>query len=157
MGEWVGYVMSVGLLFLTVTFGFSLAGAQGAKATLTRIANVAANEMSVEGGYTSQVQQTIIQNLQSDGFNPQDANVQVTPIGVRVSYGSVMKVTISYPVPIRIVDVAPFDVGVSDTSDAVSMYVNGSPASNDPILTSPGQGTGDLQGNVNSGKAKWQG
>lgn len=150
MGEWVSYIIGLALIFLSVTAGTSFAQTQSAKATLSRIASVAANEMAVEGGYTQNVQQTIVADLQQNGFNPADANVRLPPTvqGLRQDYGNVMTIQIAYPVPIHIVDFSPFTVAVSDTEGATSMYVPGSPADNDAILAYPGQGTSDLQGNV---------
>lgn len=150
MAEWVSYVIGLALVFLTVTAGSSIAQAQAAKSSLARIASIAANEMAVEGGYTQNVQQTIIADLQQDGFDPAQANVELpaTVQGVRQDYGNVMTIEIAYPVPVRIVDVSAGTVAVSDTEGATSMYVPGSPADNDPILAYPGQGTADLQGGV---------
>lgn len=155
--EWVSYIMSLGLMFLTITFGFSLAQGQSAKAALARIATVAVQEMSVEGGYTLPVQQTVIQDLQQQGFNPTLASVSVTPPGVRVAYGQPMTLTIAYPVPVHIVDVSPFTVAISDTEGSISFYVPGSPASNDTLINPPGAGTPDLQGTVHGGTGTFTG
>lgn len=157
MGEWVAYVMSLGLMMLTVTFGFSLAEGQSAKASLAHIATVAAQEMSVEGGYTQPVQQTIIQDLQQSGFNPKLAQVTVKPSGVRVAYGQPMTITVAYPVPIHIVDFSPFTIAVSDTEGSISYYVPGSPASNDALVSPPGSGTNDLQGTVQNHMGSFNG
>ena len=157
MGEWVAYILSVVLLFVATTFGFSLVEAQGAQAQLTRVAQVTANAMSVDGGFTQPIQQTVIQQLQADGFNPTQAAVTITPTGVRAAYGQIVGVRITYPVPIHIVDIAPFTVAVSGTAAAVSLYVPGSPASSDPVLAAPGQGTADLAGTPTSGRAVWVG
>ena len=150
MAQWASYVIGLALMFLTVTAGSSIAQAQAAKSSLAQIAGVAANEMAVEGGYTQNVQQTIIADLQQDGFDPAQANVELpaTVQGVRQDYGNVMTIEIAYPVPVRIVDFSAGTVAVSDTEGATSMYVPGSPADNDPILAYPGQDTGDLQGSV---------
>ena len=150
MAEWVSYVIGLALIFLTVTAGSGIAQAQAAKSSLARIAGIAANEMAVEGGYTQNVQQTIIADLEQNGFDPAQANVELpaTQQGVRQDYGNVMTIEIAYPVPMRIVDFSPFTVAVSDTEGATSMYVPGSPAQSDPILAYPGQGTNDLQGNM---------
>ena len=150
MAKWVSYVIGLALIFLTVTAGSGIAQAQAAKSSLARIASIAANEMAVEGGYTQNVQQTIIADLQQDGFDPAQANVELpaTVQGVRQDYGNVMTIEIAYPVPVHIVDVSAGTVAVSDTEGATSMYVPGSPADNDPILAYPGQGTSDLQGAV---------
>ena len=148
MGAWVSYIMSLGLMLLTVTFGFSLAEGQSAKAALARIATVAAQEMSVEGGYTVPVQQTLIQDLQRNGFNPARALVTVNPNGLRAAYGQPMTITVAYPVPMHIVDLSAFTIAVSDTEGAISFYVPGSPASNDALVSPPGSGTNDLQGTV---------
>lgn len=147
MGEWVAYVTSVGLMFLAITFGFSMAQAQSAKAALARIATVAVQEMSVEGGYTSAVQDTLIQDLQQQGFNPQAAHVSVTPAGQRADYGQPLTLTIAYPVPVHIVDFSPITVAIQDTEGAISFYAPGS-ANSEPILNPPGEGTADLQGTV---------
>ncbi|PSR31364.1 MAG: hypothetical protein C7B46_16955 [Sulfobacillus benefaciens] len=149
--------MSLGLMFLTITFGFSLAEGQSAKAALAHIATVAVQEMSVEGGYTAPVQQTLIQDLQRQGFNPQLAQVSVTPSGYRAAYGQSMTLTIAYPFPVHIVDVSAFSVAISDTEGAISFYVPGSPASNDPIISPPGAGTNDLQGTVQGGSGSFTG
>ena len=150
MGEWVSYIIGLALIFLSVTAGSSFAQVQAAKSSLARIASIAANEMAVEGGYTQNVQQTIIADLKQNGFDPTQANVQLPPTvqGVRQGYGNVMTIQIAYPVPVHIVDVSAFTVAVSDTEGATSMYVPGSPADNDPILAYPGQGTSDLQGDA---------
>lgn len=148
MGEWVGYITTLGLMMLTITFGFSMAQAQSAKAALARIATVGVEEMSVEGGYTASVQQTLITDLQQQGFNPQNANVSVTPADQRASYGQALTLTIAYPVPVHIVDFSPITVAISDTEGGISFYVPGSAASSEAILSPPGAGTNDLQGTV---------
>lgn len=157
MGEWVAYVLSVVLLFVAITFGFSLVEAQGAQAQLTRVAQMTANAMSVDGGFTQPIQQTVIHQLQADGFDPSQAAVTITPTGVRAAYGQVVGVRITYPVPIHMVDIAPFTVAVSGSAAAVSLYVPGSPASADPVLAAPGQGTTDLAGTPTTGRAVWVG
>ena len=157
MSSWVAYIMSIGLIFMTVTAGFSIAQAQGARAVLGRIAASAAQQMAVEGGYTQLVQTTLIQSLTQNGFNPANTNVQVSSAGQRVAYGNPMAITIAYPVPLRIVYLSPISFPVSDTEGSVSLYVPSSPASSDPIVT-PGQGTGDLQASVPGFTgASWQG
>ena len=150
MSEWVSNIIGIGLIFLAVTTGLSIDQTQSAKAALSRIASIAANEMAIEGGYTQNVQQTIIADLQQNGFDPNKALVELPPTvqGVRQDYGNVMTIGIAYPVPIHIVDFSPFTIATSDTEGATSMYVPGSPADNDPILAYPGQGTNDLQGSV---------
>lgn len=157
MGEWVAYILSVVLLLVAVTLGFSLVEAQGAQAQLTRVAQMAANAMSVDGGFTQPIQQMVIHQLQTDGFQPARASMTTTPTGVRAAYGQIVGVRITYPVPIHIVDIAPFTVAVSGTAAAVSLYVPGSPASSDPVLAAPGQGTADLAGTSTSGRAVWVG
>ena len=158
MGEWVAYILSVGLLFVAVTFGFSLVEAQGAQAQLTRVAQLAANAMSVDGGFTQPIQQAVVQQLQADGFNPVVTVITLTPDGVRAAYGQMVAIRIVYPVPIRIVDIAPFTVAVSGSAAAVSLYVPGSPASANAVLSAPGQGTGDFWQPVPaSGQAVWVG
>lgn len=150
MADWVSYIIGLTLIFLSVTAGGSFAQIEAAKSSLARITSIAANEMAVEGGYTQNVQQTIIADLRQNGFDPTLASVRLPADvqGVRQNYGDVMTIQIAYPVPIHIVDFSPFTMAVGDTEGATSMYVPGSPADNDPILASPGQGTADLQGNV---------
>ena len=159
MANWVSYIIGIGLIFLSVTAGTSIEQTQSAKASLARIASIAANEMSVEGGYTQNVEQTIIADLQQNGFNPANASVQLPPtvLGTRQAYGDVMTIEIAYPVPVHIVYFTPFTVAVADTEGSTSMYVPGSPADNDPILAYPGQGTSDLQGNVQTTSGTWAG
>jgi hypothetical protein len=156
VGEWVAYVMATVLLFVAVTFGVSLVQTQGASAQLARIAQLTAQEMAVEGGYTQTVQQTLIAQLQQNGFDPVQAGVTVTPAGQRAAYGQVVGIRIAYPVPVRIVDVAPFTVAVQASAAAVSAYIPGSAASADPVIA-PGAGTPDLQGAPVTGRAVWVG
>ena len=159
MANWVSYIIAIGLIFLSVTAGLSIEQTQSAKASLARIASIAANEMSVEGGYTQNVQQTIIADLKQNGFDPSKAVVLLPASveGTRQAYGNVMTIEIGYAVPIHIVYFSPFSIAVYDAEGSTSMYVPGSPADNDPVLATPGQGTNDLNGNVQTTSPVWTG
>jgi hypothetical protein len=157
VADWIEYVLASVLLLVWVTFGVGLAEANAAATTLARIAASAANQMSVEGGWTAPVQQAVIQALQQNGFNPAAAQVTVSPAGQRAPYGQAMAVTVAYPVPVRIVDVSPITVPIRSTATTVSLFVPTSPAAADPVLNPPGAGTPDLAGAVAGVAGTWQG
>jgi len=142
----VGAVIGIAVLFFTMTGGFAMASAYGARTQLAEITAEVSREMAADGGFTYQVQQDTIHYLSASGFDPSKALVQVTP-GSWDPYGQTYSVEIQYPVPITIAEVTPFSVVVSSTQAGVSLYPCTSSCPNPPSVESPpGQGTGDLGG-----------
>ncbi|MCY0885375.1 MAG: hypothetical protein OWV35_05750, partial [Firmicutes bacterium] len=75
MSTQVGALLGMLVLLLVGTFGWAINQIQGSEAALARAAEVGVEAMQVEGGYTSQVQQAVAQDLQQAGFNPADVNI----------------------------------------------------------------------------------
>lgn len=127
MGEFVGFVMVLGMFFTVLTAGFGMAQAQGVQSDVARIANTAIQEMQVAGGYTYSVQSGVLAALQADGLNPSDAQVTITyppsPPGsgaAPVPYGAPMEFNIIYTVPLNVVGLTALTVPVGDGVIGVS-------------------------------------
>ncbi|MHB1926586.1 MAG: hypothetical protein ACYCRD_04890 [Leptospirillum sp.] len=126
MGELLGYAIAFGMLMLSVTFGFGVAGLEGNQATITRITDAAAAVMTVEGGYTSDVNSLIGADLTSARLNPSFARVTYTPNSCS-PYGDLMTITIVYYVPVKVVFFNPaFVIPVGDQTTAVSLWPHAS-------------------------------
>lgn len=157
LSEIIGAVFGLILLFFTTTGGLAMASAYSARTELSQIVAETAREMSAEGGFTQAVQQSLIQALQQNHLDPQQAEVLVQPDQF-LPYGSTFSVGIAYPVPIHVAGVTAFDVVVKAEQQGVSLYPCTASCPNPPlIMNPPGQGTPDLAGSPQGGTGRWAG
>ena len=143
MGDLVGAVIGIVVLMFTLGGGLAVQEVYSARTELSQITTMAAEQMAVDGGYTQQVQDTLISELQNANYNPAMAQVTVNP-NQPDNYGDVFTITIKYPVAVAIAGEAPFTTTVTTYQSEVSLYPcsNGSCSANN---ITPGQGTTDLQ------------
>ena len=80
MGEIIGAAIAIAALALTMVSGLAVATAYSARADISQVAQSAAGEMAVEGGYTSGVQAAIVAALAARGFTAQPT-IEVSPQG----------------------------------------------------------------------------
>lgn len=149
MAEYVGWLIGLVLSLLVATFGWQLGRVQGAETALAHVAEAGVQAMQVAGGYTSQVQQLVVQDLQQAGFNPADVDVLPNPSGQRVAYGNALGLTLNTRLPILIVGYVPTSLGIQETAMGISQYVPQSAASQQAVTgssyTQAAGGTGGAQ------------
>lgn len=119
MGEYIGAVISIFALALTVLSGVALASGYEARATLSAITAQASADMAVDGGYTADVQAAIKAALAAHGLTGA-ATASVAPAGPDY-YGQTYTVTIDYQLPV-ILPSGAITVPLTTSAPGVSTY-----------------------------------
>lgn len=135
MGEFVGFVMVIGIFFTVLTAGFGMGQAQAVQSKLTQVVNPLMSEMQVQGGWVHNgavgaMGPQIAQFLQNEGLSPSNTTITVSfpplaecpgPSSGPVYYGCPMTLGLTYQLSLSVVGIpTPFTVPVGDSSIGVS-------------------------------------
>lgn len=119
MGEYISGAIAIFAVALTVLSGVALSAGMAARATLSSITTMAAADMAVDGGYTSQVQSAVQSALATHNLTG-TATLTVYP-NAPAYYGDTYTVAITYDLPV-ILPNGLLTVPVTTSAPGVSTY-----------------------------------
>lgn len=124
MGDVIGAAIAIVALAFTMLSGFALSIAYEARATLSAITVQASEDMAIDGGYTSAVQQVITAALAAHNLNGQASAVVTVNNGNSTNtalYGQTFTISITYQLPVILPNGA-ITVPITTSTPGISTY-----------------------------------